>query len=67
MIEGIIIALVWICVAAAIVWLVIYVFDSVIGKPIPPRIQSIIWVIFLLLALLWLLRAVLPGLGVALP
>lgn len=67
MIEAVIIALIYICVAAALVWIVIYVFDSVIGKPIPPRVQSAIWIIFMLLALLWLLRAVLPGLGVSLP
>jgi hypothetical protein len=69
MIEAVIIALIYIAVAAGVVWLIIYVFDSVVGKPIPAKIQQIIliWIVFLLLALLWLLRAILPGIGVALP
>lgn len=67
MIEAILIALIYICVAAGVVWLIFYVFANVVEKPIPAKIQSIIWVIFLLVALLWLLRAVLPGLGVSLP
>jgi len=67
MIEAVIIALIYIAVAAGVVWLVIYVFDSVVGKPIPAKIQQIIWIVFLLLALLWLLRAILPGIGVSLP
>jgi hypothetical protein len=46
---------------------VFYVLDTVIGWAIPWKVQQIVWVIFALLALLWLLRAVLPGLGVSLP
>ena len=67
MIEAILIALIYVCVAAAVIWIVIYVFNRVVGEPIPARVQSIIWVVFMLLALLWLLRAILPGLGVSLP
>jgi hypothetical protein len=67
MIEAVIVALIYICVAAAIIYLVIYVLSAVVGWSIPAKVVQIIWVIFLLLAILWLLRAVLPGLGVALP
>ena len=67
MIEAVIIALIWICAAALVVWLVLYVLQSVIGWEIPAKIIQIIWVIFALLALLWLLRAVMPGIGVSLP
>lgn len=67
MIEGILIALIWICVAALVVWLVLFVLNTVVGWPVPAKVVQIIWVIFVLLAVLWLLRAVLPGLGVALP
>jgi hypothetical protein len=67
MIEAVIIALIYICVAALILWLVLYVLQTVVGWAIPAKIVQIIWVIFALLALLWLLRAILPGLGVSLP
>jgi len=67
MIEAVISALIYICVAALILWVVFYVLETVLGWPIPGKVVQIIWVIFALLALLWLLRAVLPGLGVALP
>lgn len=67
MIEAVIVALIYICVAALIIWLVLYVLNSVMGWAIPAKVVQIIWVIFALLAILWLLRALLPGLGVALP
>jgi hypothetical protein len=67
MIEAVIIALIYICVAAAIIYLIFYVLSAVVGWQIPAQIVKIVWIIFALLALLWLLRAVLPGLGVALP
>jgi hypothetical protein len=49
------------------VWLVLYVLQSIMGWQIPAKIIQIIWVIFALLAILWLLRAVMPGIGVSLP
>jgi len=67
MIEAVIIALIYIVVAALIIWLVLYVLNSVMGVAIPERVVQAIWIIFMLLAVLWLLRAVLPGLGVSLP
>jgi hypothetical protein len=67
MIEAVIVALIYICVAALVIWLVLYVLRTVIGWEIPAKVDQIVWVIFALIAILWLLRAVLPGLGVALP
>lgn len=67
MIEAILIALIYICVAALIIWLVIYVLQTVVGWQIPAKVVQIVWVIFALLAVLWLLRAILPGIGVSLP
>jgi hypothetical protein len=67
MIEAVIIALIYIVVAALIIWLVLYVLNSVMGVAVPARVVQAIWIIFMLLAVLWLLRAVLPGLGVSLP
>jgi len=67
MIEAVLIALIYIVVAAIVVWLVLYVFATVIGWQIPAKVVQAIWVVFALLAILWILRAILPGLGVALP
>jgi hypothetical protein len=67
MIEAVIIALIYIVVAALVIWLVLYVLNSVMGVAVPERVVQAIWIIFMLLAVLWLLRAVLPGLGVSLP
>jgi formate hydrogenlyase subunit 4 len=67
MIEGIVFALIYICVAALVIWIILWVLNSVVGVALPAQVVKIVWVIFALLALLWLLRAVLPGLGVALP
>lgn len=67
MIEAVLIALIYIAVAALVVWLVIYVLNTVVGWQLPAKVIQIIWVIFALLAILWLVRAILPGAGVALP
>ena len=67
MIEGVLVALIYIAVAALVVWLVIYVLNTVMGWALPAKVVQIIWVIFVLLAVLWLLRAILPGAGVVLP
>lgn len=67
MIEAVLIALIYIVVAAIIVWIVLYVLNTVMGWQIPDKIIQLIWVAFALLAILWLLRAILPGIGVALP
>lgn len=66
-VEAVIIALIYIAVAALVIWLVLYVLNSVMGWSIPAQVVKIIWIIFALLAILWLLRAILPGLGVSLP
>lgn len=56
MIESVIIALIYLCIFVAVVWLVIWVLGQ-IGIPIPSMVMKIIWVIVVLLMLLYLLRA----------
>jgi len=56
MIESVIIALIYLCVIIAVVWLVIWVLGQ-LGIPIPAMVMKIIWVIVVLLALLYLWRA----------
>lgn len=60
--EGILWALIHIAVAALIVWLVLYVLGEV-GVPLPAQVVKIIWIIFGLLCLIYLLRAVVPLMG----
>jgi uncharacterized membrane protein len=67
MIEAILVLLIWICVIAALIYLVYYVLTTVVGLQIPAKIMQIVWVIFLLVVLLLILRTVLPSLGVNLP
>lgn len=65
MIEAVITTLIYLCVLAIIVYLVIYVLGR-IGIVIPPQIVTILWVIVMLVALLMIVRLVLPSLGVRL-
>jgi hypothetical protein len=67
MIEAIIMLLIWVCVIAGVIWLVLYVLGSVLGWALPEQIVRIVWVIFALVVLLLILRLVLPHLGVSLP
>lgn len=56
MIESVILALVYLCIIVAVVWLVVWVLGQ-IGVPIPAQVMKIVWVIVVLLALLYLWRA----------
>lgn len=61
MLETVITLLIYICVIALVVYLVLWVLES-IGVALPPMVVKIIWVIVILLVVLLLFRA-LPGLG----
>jgi hypothetical protein len=56
MIESVIIALIYLCIFVAIVWLVLWVLGQ-LGVPIPARVLQIVWVIVALLIFLYLWRA----------
>jgi len=64
-VEGIIALLIYICIIALAVYLVLWVLAEV-GIPLPGSITRIIWVIVALVVLLLILRA-LPGFGVRMP
>lgn len=63
MLESVIVFLIWCCVVALAIYLVIYVLRDVIGLPLPPKVIQILWVIFALVVILWLVQMVLPGLA----
>lgn len=61
MLASVITFLIYICILAIIIYLVIWVLTSVIGLPIPAKVIQLIWVIVALIAILWLVQMVLGG------
>ena len=64
MIEGVIQLLIYVCVICLVVYLVLWVLESVAGISLPPKVVQIIWIIVVLVVLLLLLRLILPGMGI---
>ena len=63
MLESVIMFLIYLCIVAIVIYAVIWVLRDVIGLPIPGKIIQILWVIFALIALLFLVRLILPLAG----
>ncbi len=60
MLESILLFLIYVCIAAAIVYLVFWVIKSVAGIAIPAKVEQIIWVIFILIVILLFVQRVVP-------
>ncbi len=67
MLASVITFLIYICILALIVYLVIWVLRDVVGLPIPEKVIQILWVIVALICILWLVQMVLGGGGFRLP
>lgn len=65
MIEAVISGLIYLCLLVICVYLIQYVL-SALGIAIPENIMKIIWVIVVLVAILILVRTILPGMGIRL-
>jgi hypothetical protein len=63
MIEAIIYALIYICLLALVIYLILWVLGTVAGVALPPKVIQIIWVIFALVCILILVRLLLPHMG----
>ncbi len=63
MLASVITFLIYICVLALVIYLIIWVLRDVIGLPIPAKVIQILWVIVALIVILWLVQMVLPGGG----
>ena len=61
MIASVITFLIYICVLALVIYLIIWVLRDVLGVPIPPKVIQILWVIVALIAILMLVQMVLGG------
>ncbi len=63
LIEAVIQLLIYIAVLALVVYLILWVL-SLIGVPLPEQVVKIIWVIVALIAILLVLRVLLPAAGI---
>jgi len=61
MLTSVITFLIYICLLAIVIYLVIWVLRDIIGLPIPPKVIQILWVVVALIAILWLVQMVLGG------
>lgn len=67
MIATVITFLIYICILALVIYLIIWVLRDVIGLPIPEKVIQILWVIVALIVILWLVQMLLGGGGFHLP
>lgn len=63
MIEAAIYGLIYICLLALVIYLIIWVLQTVVGIALPAKVIQIIWVIFILVCVLILVQMVLPRAG----
>jgi hypothetical protein len=61
MLPAVIQFLIYVCVLALVIYLVIWVLRDILGLPIPAKVIQILWVIVALVVILWLVQMVLPG------
>jgi hypothetical protein len=67
MIASVITFLIYVCVLALVIYLIIWVLRDVIGLPIPPKVIQILWVIVALIVILWLVQMLVGGGGFHVP
>lgn len=67
MLTAIITLLIYVCVVALVIYLVIWVLRDVVGIVLPERVIKILWVIFALVILLYLVQMLLGGGALHLP
>jgi multisubunit Na+/H+ antiporter MnhF subunit len=67
MLASVITFLIYICLLAIVIYLVIWVLRDIVGLPIPEKVVQLLWVIVALIAILWLVQMVVGGGGFHLP
>lgn len=58
MLEMVIPVLIQLCIIALVVYIIFWVVETIIGQGIPSKVKQIVWVIFILYAILLLFRFV---------
>ena len=61
MLASVITFLIYICLLAIVMYLVIWVLRDIVGLPIPEKVIQLLWVIVALLAILFLVQMVIGG------
>ena len=61
MIASVITFLIYVCILALVIYLIIWVLRDVVGVPIPAKVIQILWVIVALICILWLVQMILGG------
>ena len=61
MLAAVITFLIYICLLAIVIYLVIWVLRDIVGLPIPEKVVQLLWVIVALIAILWLVQMVIGG------
>lgn len=67
MLTSVITFLIYICILALVIYLIIWVLRDVVGLPIPAKVIQILWVIIALIVILWLVQMFLGGGSFRLP
>jgi hypothetical protein len=67
MLASVITFLIYVCVLALVIYLILWVLRDVLGLPIPEKVVQILWVIVALIVILWLVQMVLGGGGLRIP
>ena len=60
MLDAALVMIIYLLVIAAVIYLFFWAIQTVAGVAIPPKVQQIIWVVYVLIAVLLLLRLILP-------
>lgn len=63
MIEAIITTLIYICLLAVAIYLILWVITTVAGIALPEKVIQIIWIVFVLICVLFLVRLLMPHFG----
>jgi hypothetical protein len=63
MIEAIITTLIYIVLLAVAVYLIFWVLETIAGVSVPAKVQQLIWIVVVLIAILLLVRILLPRLA----
>lgn len=61
MLASIITFLIYVCLLAIVIYLIIWVLRDVLGLPLPEKVVQLLWVIVALIAILYLVQLVVGG------
>lgn len=67
MLASVITFLIYLCLLAIVIYLIVWVVRDVIGLPIPDKVIQLLWVIVALIAILMIVNMVMAGGGFRLP